>query len=83
MQSTLHLKVILFPSPQDPDSHEVTDMMSFYHLPSTVVSHPVHKSLHVAYAFYYFSTKVPLKELMQDALILAKNVSQLFPCLKD
>ena len=60
---------------QDPDTHEVTDMISFYHLPSTVVSHPVHKSLHVAYSFYYFATKVPIKELMQDALILAKNVS--------
>ena len=55
-------------------------MFSFYHLPSTVVSHPVHKSLHVAYAFYYFATRVPIKDLMMDALIIAKNVRPIAQC---
>ena len=59
---------------QDSETHEVTDMVSFYHLPSTVVHHPVHRSLNVAYSFYYFHTKTPLKDLLLDALIIAKQV---------
>lgn len=51
------------------------DMVSFYTLPSTVVNHPTHKNIKAAYAFYNVATSVPLQELMQDALILAKNVS--------
>lgn len=64
-------------SPQNPETHEVTDMFSFYHLPSTVMHHPVHKVLNVAYAFYNVSTVTHLKDLMLDALIIAKQVSLL------
>ena len=49
-------------------------MLSFYHLPSTIVRHPVHKILKVAYAFYNVSFTVPLKDLLLDSLILAKKV---------
>ena len=49
--------------------------MSFYTLPSTVMHHPVHKTLKAAYAFYNVSTRTPWIELMQDALVVAKNVS--------
>jgi len=54
---------------------EITDFVSFYTLPSTVMHHPVHKTLKAAYAFYNVSTRTPWIELMQDALIAAKNVS--------
>src|ERR1700733_12496141 len=57
---------------------QITDFLSFYTLPSTVMHHPVHKSLKAAYAFYNVSTKTPWADLMQDALIIAKNVSVLF-----
>lgn len=50
-------------------------MFSFYHLPSTVMNHPVHKTLYVAYLFYCFSTVTPLKDLLYDALVQAKKVS--------
>ena len=49
-------------------------MISFYTLPSTVMHHPVHKQLKAAYSFYNVSEETPLIDLMQDALILAKQV---------
>lgn len=52
----------------------ITDFVSFYTLPSTVMHHPVHKSLKAAYAFYNVSKDTPLQDLMQDALIVAKNM---------
>ena len=52
----------------------ITDFVSFYTLPSTVMRHPVHKSLKAAYSFYNASAKTPWFDLMQDALIVAKNV---------
>ncbi|KAG7310700.1 Glycylpeptide N-tetradecanoyltransferase 2 [Plutella xylostella] len=51
----------------------ITDFVSYYTLPSTVVYHPVHKTLKAAYSFYNVSTKTPWTELMRDALITAKN----------
>ncbi|KAG1672392.1 Glycylpeptide N-tetradecanoyltransferase 2 [Nymphon striatum] len=51
----------------------VTDMVSFYTLPSSIMDHPVHKMLKAAYSFYNVSTKTPLVDLMTDALIVAKN----------
>jgi len=52
-------------------------MLSFYHLPSTIVHHPVHKTLRVAYGFYNISFATPLKDLLMDSLILAKKVNLL------
>ncbi|KAG6921556.1 N-myristoyltransferase 1 [Chelydra serpentina] len=52
---------------------EVTDFLSFYTLPSTIMNHPTHKSLKAAYSFYNVHTKTPLLDLMSDALILAKS----------
>ncbi|XP_069111093.1 glycylpeptide N-tetradecanoyltransferase 1-like [Argopecten irradians] len=52
----------------------VTDFVSFYTLPSTVMHHPTHKYLKAAYSFYNVSTKTPWNELMQDALIVAKSM---------
>jgi len=51
----------------------VTDFVSYYHLDSTVVNHATYKDVRAAYLFYYFSTATPLKQLMKDALISAKN----------
>jgi len=36
--------------------------------------HPVHKSLKAAYSFYNVCTRTSWPDLMQDALIVAKNV---------
>ncbi|CAG5120226.1 unnamed protein product [Candidula unifasciata] len=53
---------------------KLTDFVSFYSLPSTIMHHPVHKSLRAAYSFYNASTKTPWVDLMQDTLIVAKNM---------
>ncbi|CAK1539972.1 unnamed protein product [Leptosia nina] len=52
----------------------ITDFVSYYTLPSTVVYHPVHKTLKAAYSFYNVSTKTPWVDLMLDALITARNL---------
>ncbi|XP_023488019.2 glycylpeptide N-tetradecanoyltransferase 2 isoform X1 [Equus przewalskii] len=53
-------------------SGKLTDFLSFYTLPSTVMHHPAHKSLKAAYSFYNIHTETPLLDLMSDALIIAK-----------
>ncbi|KAF6214060.1 hypothetical protein GE061_011791 [Apolygus lucorum] len=52
---------------------EITDMVSYYTLPSTVMHHAVHRNLKAAYSFYNVSTKTGWMDLMTDALISAKN----------
>ena len=39
--------------------------------------HPTHKLLRAAYSFYNVSGATPWVDLMQDALIVAKNVCDL------
>lgn len=51
----------------------ITDLVSYYTLPSTVMHHPVHKSLKAAYSFYNASTSTPWTQLMNDALVTAKK----------
>ena len=58
---------------ENPETHEITDMCSFYTLPSTVIGHQVHKTLKAAYSFYHVANSVEWPVLMNDALILAKN----------
>jgi len=53
---------------------QITDFVSFYHLDSTVVKHPTYKDIKAAYSFYYFNTHTPLKTLMEDCLIAARNI---------
>ncbi|RWS11094.1 glycylpeptide N-tetradecanoyltransferase 2-like protein, partial [Dinothrombium tinctorium] len=54
--------------------HDVVGFTSFYTLPSTVMHHPNYKSIKAAYSFYNVpSAKVSLQDLMNDALIIAKN----------
>jgi len=58
------------------DQDEVTDLCSFYHLPSTVMNNPKHNTLKAAYSFYNVATSVSLRDLMRDCLILAKREGQ-------
>merc|ERR1719270_2685930 len=60
------------PSKKD-NSMVITDMVSFYTLPSTVMSHPTHNKLKAAYSFYNVSTVTPWVDLIGDALVLAKK----------
>lgn len=56
------------------NGRELTDFVSFYTLPSTVMHHPVHKTLKAAYSFYNVSNKTPFIDLMNDALIAARDM---------
>ncbi|VDK74789.1 unnamed protein product, partial [Dibothriocephalus latus] len=56
-----------------PETGEVTDMCSFYSLPSSVMQNQKYSSLRAAYSFYNFSTKTPWTVLMKQALIKAKQ----------
>lgn len=53
---------------------EITDLCSFYSLPSSVIKHPKHKVLDAAYSFANVAVTVRGDELMQDALVFAKNL---------
>ena len=53
------------------DNTKVTDMVSFYHLPSTIIGNPKYSHLRAAYSFYNVATTVSLTHLMKNALILA------------
>ncbi|KAI3510009.1 hypothetical protein L1887_25535 [Cichorium endivia] len=56
------------------ETHEVTDFCSFYSLPSSILGHPNHTNLKAAYSYYNVVTKTPLVQLMNDALIVAKQM---------
>ena len=59
----------------DDPQNGITGFSSFYTLPSTVMHHPTYHDVKAAYSFYNVpSQHCSLKELMQDALVTAKNV---------
>lgn len=72
---------------EDVESHQITDFFSFYNLESTVIGHQKHDNIRAAYLFYYASEtafikkdqphalKTRLNALVEDALIVAKQVS--------
>ncbi|MCQ2820467.1 MAG: GNAT family N-acetyltransferase [archaeon] len=64
------------------NDHQITDLISFYSLPSSVLQHEKHKKLFACYAFFNVARSVPFKELMRNALILAKqNNFDVYNCL--
>jgi glycylpeptide N-tetradecanoyltransferase len=64
------------------NNNEITDMVSFYIVPSTILNHHKHKILNVGYLYYYVSTKTPLAQLVNDILIIAKDKNiDVFNCL--
>ncbi|KAG9298988.1 hypothetical protein G9A89_020301 [Geosiphon pyriformis] len=74
---------------EQPGTKNITDFFSFYYLPSSVIGHPIHKSINAVYLFYYATNvteenaiKERLQGLMKDALILAKlQKVDVFNCL--
>jgi len=61
--------------PDPSGSSRITDMVSFYTLPSTVMSHPTHNNLKAAYSFYNVATTASWVDLIGDALVLAKKAN--------
>lgn len=56
------------------EAGELTDMVSYYYLPSTVVNNPKHDDVKAVYAFYNIAATVTWQQLMNDALVAAKKV---------
>ncbi len=54
------------------NADEITDFVSFYHLPSSILNHE-NETLYAAYSYYNVATTVSLEQLLKDALILAKQ----------
>lgn len=57
----------------DPDTHEITDFISYYNLPSSILKHDKHKTLYAAFSYYMVPKKHSIEEIMKNALILARN----------
>lgn len=55
------------------DEGPITDFISFYSLPSTVLRHPNYNEVRVAYAYYFIPDKFTIAQLFEDALIVAKD----------
>lgn len=53
---------------------KVTDVCSFYSLPSNILGHDKYNLLKAAYSYWNVATTVPMHELMLDALIYAKQL---------
>jgi len=67
---------------ENPTTHEISDLISFYTLPSTIIGNPTYKTLKAAYSYYNVATSVSFTVLMKDALIFAKKCSfDVFNCL--
>jgi glycylpeptide N-tetradecanoyltransferase len=60
---------------QNSETKEITGFVSFYGIPTSVMKHPVHKVINVAYMFYYGAQdQATLPKLLNDALIMSKKV---------
>ncbi|CAM9655583.1 unnamed protein product [Discosporangium mesarthrocarpum] len=55
------------------EAGKVTDLCSFYHLPSTVIGHDKHRTLFAAYSFYNVATTVTMTQLIRDSLVMARG----------
>jgi len=66
---------------------KLAGLVSFYHLPSTVIGHTKHKDLRAAYLYYYYTIGPEqggptLELLIESALIAARNKGiDVFNCL--
>ena len=51
----------------------ITDLVSYYTLPSSVIGNDKYDSLKAAFMYYTVATKTALQDLMHDVLVLAGN----------
>lgn len=69
------------------ENKEITDFVSFYNLPSSVIGNPLHKDIKAAYLYYYSQKGMgedvkATRALINDALIIAKSKGfDVFNCL--
>ena len=64
-------------NPDENATLPITDYVSFYSLPSSVIGHPVHSDIRAAYLYYHASTSSDpehTQELIRNTLIHAKRL---------
>ena len=60
----------------------MTDFLSFYALPSSILKNEKYDLLKVAYSYYNVAKTISLEELTKNALIIAKQKDfDVFNCL--
>lgn len=52
---------------------KITDMFSYYNLPSTVLHNTSHSSLKAAYSYYNIANTVSMYDLFREALVVARD----------
>lgn len=67
---------------EEPESHAITDFVSFHNLSLTIMDNSKYSTLQTAYSYYNVSTKTPISQLMKDLLISARNAGfDVFNCM--
>jgi glycylpeptide N-tetradecanoyltransferase len=75
-------KNVVYSYVREDNDNKITDFISFYNLPSSILQHESYKKLMAAYSFFNINTTMTVKEIMKCALILAKNAGfDVFNCL--
>jgi len=64
---------VIYSYVREDDHGKVTDVCSFYSLPSSILGNDKYNVLKAAYSYWNVATTVTLQELMQDALIYARQ----------
>eukprot|EP01083_Nonionella_stella_P017732 49661_1 len=59
---------------ENEETQTVTDFISFYELPSSIMNHPKYKGMRAAYSYYNVATSVSWSKIMYDSLILANQL---------
>ena len=75
-------KNVVYSYVREDSNNKITDFISFYSLPSSILQHESYKKLMAAYSFFNINTTLTVKEIMKCALILANNAGfDVFNCL--
>ena len=75
-------KNVVYSYVRESKDNKITDFISFYNLPSSILQHENYKKLMAAYSFFNINNTLTVKEIMKCALILAKNAGfDVFNCL--
>ena len=63
---------VMFSHVVENDEGEITDFISYYSLPSTVLKSSDYDKINACFAYYNVATSVDMTELMRNAVILAQ-----------
>lgn len=65
--------IVIGSDPISTRGDSAADLMSFYSLPSNIIGNDKHKELRAAFSYYNIANSVDILDLVQDALICARN----------